>query len=87
MPPDRALTELREPTSFEVSLTSARAFTEEKLGDLKHWELNSVQEFNSWQYPDSSDQPKSWKDATARPAAGRIFWFTTKDAASMKLAT
>lgn len=86
VPPDRALAGLREPATFEVSLTSARTFMEEKFGDLKHWELDSVEEFNSWQYPDSSDQPESWKDATVRPAVGRIFWFTTKDAKSMKLA-
>ncbi|WP_050029318.1 hypothetical protein [Verrucomicrobium sp. BvORR034] len=86
VPPDRALAGYKSPTTFEVAVTSAREFMEEKFGDLKHWELDEVQEFNWWNHPNPSDQPEAWKDATVRPAAGRIFWFSTKDAKIIKLA-
>lgn len=86
VPADRAAAGYNSSATFEVALTSAREFMEEKFGDLKHWELDSVEEFNHWNYPSQPDRPESWKDATVRPAVGRIFWFTTKDAKSMKLA-
>lgn len=86
VPADRAAAGYKSPATFEVALTSAREFMEEKFGDLKHWELDSVEEVNYWNYPSQPARPESWKDATLQPAAGRIFWFTTKDAKSMKLA-
>lgn len=86
VPNDRAAIGYKNAVTFEVAFTKAREFMEEKVGDLSYWKLEKVEEFNWWNHPNTIYQPPAWKEATERPSAGRIFWFTTKDTKALKLA-